>query len=140
MNRSIECSLIYHAVICGFNVKKTVKETGRTRVQILRTHVKPDLTVHTCNSSTPMERWKSETGDSLQACVPAGLVHTEVNKKPCHKQSGARPTNTWTCPLSSSEAARHTCAHAQTHERAHTCTKSIQTPKETFFLRKGFSM
>lgn len=47
----------------------------------------PDGVAGICNPNAPMARWKADTGDSLEADMPASLANTEENKT-CLKQGG----------------------------------------------------
>lgn len=53
----------------------------KTSVQIPRTHVRPNMVVHICNSCVSLAKWERETFSD--ACKPASLVvvfHLYFNK------------------------------------------------------------
>lgn len=64
------------------------RESERTPVQTLRTHIKPgtDLVACVCNPSTPRSQMEMETGDSKSR--PPDLPCKAVNKRPRPKQDG----------------------------------------------------
>lgn len=61
--------------------KHTFLAIVKTSIQILRTHVRPNMVVHICNSCVFLARWERETVSD--ACKPASLVvvfHLYFNK------------------------------------------------------------
>lgn len=53
-------------------MKHTFLAVVKTSVQILRTHVKPNMIVHICNSCVSLARWERETFSDT--CKSANLV------------------------------------------------------------------
>lgn len=91
----------------------------RIWVWILRTHVKPDVVVCTCNLSPFWDTADTEK-EFLEVCGPASLAYTAVNTRPCLRQGK------WRLSLAVDPWAPYvihsTCVPTFTHTHTHTPT------------------
>lgn len=67
----------------------------RTQVQIPRIHKKLGVVSHFCNSRTPMVRWKTETGEFLEAHRPANLTRDQPRNPFWNNKEGKDQNSKW---------------------------------------------
>lgn len=95
-----------------------------TRVQIPRTHEKPDVVAHNCNLSASDLKWKVETGRSLDVYGAAILGYTIASKTPCLNLDKVRANirgflMTSTCVLWHAQTCA--CTHFHEHMNIQIC-------------------